>query len=195
MIGRCKDCGGTAPGRHPRCDGCVWERPTQIFHRNPGRWYVTLNGRRRMLRSRWVMERHLGRPLKPDEHVHHVNGDRSDDRVENLRVLSPSDHTRLHLDDMQAARGAATSGQWSGQADACVECGTTARRHRGLGLCTRCHAAMQARRRANLYPHVCEECETAFRSNSRTQRFCSRSCASRATANARWSRYYQAAAA
>lgn len=45
---------------------------------------------------RMVMQRHIGRPLRVDEHVHHINGDKRDNRIENLAIVNPSDHTREH---------------------------------------------------------------------------------------------------
>jgi hypothetical protein len=49
-----------------------------------------------VLEHRVVMENHLGRLLDPKEHVHHVNGDRHDNRVENLLVMTEKEHLLEH---------------------------------------------------------------------------------------------------
>lgn len=90
-------------------------------------------------RYRLVMEKHLGRFLLPTEIVHHKNGIVSDDRLENLEMMSQSDHLKSHLPKMRLAMKKKWEGKWSKHFSACKQCSTTARKHMGLGLCSRCY--------------------------------------------------------
>ena len=48
------------------------------------------------LEHRWVMEQKIGRPLKTSEHVHHRNGNRLDNRIQNLLLMSAQDHGSMN---------------------------------------------------------------------------------------------------
>jgi len=45
---------------------------------------------------RLVMERHLGRYIFPDEHVHHIDGNKTNNDIKNLQLLSINEHMKLH---------------------------------------------------------------------------------------------------
>lgn len=62
--------------------------------RGSGKGYTKVNG---VHRHRVVAEKMLGRPLKPGEIVHHIDGNKKNDTPENLKVMTQSDHIREHL--------------------------------------------------------------------------------------------------
>lgn len=45
----------------------------------------------------WLMERKLRRKLRPNEVVHHKNGNKLDDREENLELTTRAEHTSHHI--------------------------------------------------------------------------------------------------
>ncbi len=53
-------------------------------------------GRGYILEHRYLMARRVGRPLERNELVHHLNGIRSDNRLENLELLDMRLHSRGH---------------------------------------------------------------------------------------------------
>ena len=59
-----------------------------------GRGYreISINGQS-IKEHRHIMEQHLSRKLLPSEDVHHINGDKTDNRVENLEVIDHGKHT------------------------------------------------------------------------------------------------------
>lgn len=59
-------------------------------------------GETQALEHRLVMARHLGRQLAADEVVHHRNGRRTDNRIENLELWSTGHPKGQHIDDKVA---------------------------------------------------------------------------------------------
>ena len=73
-------------GRRQRKDG-------YILVYSPHHPYANKN---LVLEHRLVMEKYLGRFLNPKEIVHHINEDNSDNRIKNLELTTPEEHTRYH---------------------------------------------------------------------------------------------------
>lgn len=108
---RCKRFCGLHYGRFKK-----YGDPSITFKRHDGAGTKTVNGYRSMHRPahpnadtrgnimehRLVMSEMLGRPLFPDENVHHVNGVRDDNRPENLELWSTSQPAGQRVEDKVA---------------------------------------------------------------------------------------------
>jgi len=77
------------------------------YTRRDGRQVVIIrtNGSSRTVSyPKFLIERELGRKLNDDETVHHIDGDFSNNSIENLRVLARSRHSGFHAKKMEPVR-------------------------------------------------------------------------------------------
>ena len=107
----CQQCGQSF---HPRRAGakycsrpCMWANNGGHNRKDAPMWWKDSRGyisgqvwagekRRHVKQHRWLMEQHLGRPLEGHEDVHHINGDKMDNRIDNLRVMVHGTHSQHH---------------------------------------------------------------------------------------------------
>ena len=74
-------------GRFKRNDG-------YILILNPENPFCNKQGY--ILEHRLIMEKHIGRYLRKDEDIHHINHKKDDNRIENLMILPSNKHMILH---------------------------------------------------------------------------------------------------
>lgn len=85
-------------------DPLPWkDRPSKGWNHAAGYRFITNEQGIQILEHRDVMEKHLNRKLTSKEHVHHINGDKQDNRLENLEVLDIRVHGKLHGGQRRAA--------------------------------------------------------------------------------------------
>ena len=97
--------------RNPRWNGGVRQDPdgyryitvpeNHPFIEMAGRVFVHGRYHYNIAEHRLVMAQHLGRPLKKWELVHHLNSNKSDNRIENLELMK---HKKEHLPSMRVEK-------------------------------------------------------------------------------------------
>lgn len=105
--GNCPQCGAALKRRQKWCSSACYLKGRRSYagEGNPrykggsctqrGYVLVRVNGQTRYL-HRVLMEQHLGRKLERHEIVHHINHDKTDNRIENLRVVALGEHSLYH---------------------------------------------------------------------------------------------------
>jgi hypothetical protein len=109
----CLSCGKLFETTRAKCcsNKCAIEnkKKTGIMRRN-GHWnengyrVLYIDGDKSIKEHIYIMEMHVGRKLSKNEIVHHINKNRSDNRIENLILLTKSEHSSLHRKD-EISRG------------------------------------------------------------------------------------------
>ncbi|MGZ6360320.1 MAG: HNH endonuclease signature motif containing protein [Ktedonobacterales bacterium] len=170
------------------CDACI-VHDGLIWHKRPDNGYYTT----RLLLHRYVWEQAHG-PIPSGYHIHHKNGDKHDNRLENLELLTHGEHSARHYEEKLAPhrevalRNAQQTQERQRQERLqrvllCVVCG--GEYHSGAVHPTRfCSPECVEAARSGAFrseSRTCEQCGASYQATRRAQRYCSRLCNQRAS--------------
>ena len=80
-----------------------FKKGQQPYNFGKGKGYINIHGYKiisingtEILEHRYIISKKINRKLKPKEHTHHINENRLDNRIENLKIMERGQHTKLH---------------------------------------------------------------------------------------------------
>ncbi len=82
-------------------EGCKEMRDSKTYTDKRG--YLRFRDSNKLV-HRWVMEKKLDRPLHEDELVHHINGNKKDNKPDNLELMTRKEHFKEHVVPVIEAR-------------------------------------------------------------------------------------------
>lgn len=136
-------------------------RPIISFSIENNRNYVTINGRKSVTRDngygyiytsypgctgtvglhRIIIELHIGRKLRSDEHIHHIDGNKSNNSLSNLTVVNGCEHNREHTRERNWKHDPLNF--------CCSVCASTKRKHKAKTMCGNCYSKWRKKNAKN----------------------------------------------
>lgn len=163
------------------CDSCI-EWGGHRWHKKGSGYYM------RTVRLHQAIWERANGSVPAGFHLHHKNEDKTDNRLENLELLSHADHNRMHIHRMHAHQEKAVVNSQAvlrrneaerlKRALVCVVCGGTF--HSKSKRPTRfCSSACVESARSGAFSsdaRLCEYCGGSYTATRRVQRYCSKRC-------------------
>ncbi len=116
---------------NPNTDGVHKDGRGYVLIKSPNHPNRRFNGY--VFEHRLKMEKNIGRYLLKSECVHHINGIKDDNRIENLELTNNSEHIKNH-------RKSELIFGWSKKFYKCINCNLTRFKHASKGLCQLCYS-------------------------------------------------------
>lgn len=99
---KCINCGKSyfdrMSGKRKYCSlKCYWSALSKMHPKNDSNYNYIKVGESKRLLHRVVMEKHIGRKLEKQEIVHHIDGNRANNNIKNLEILTQAEHIKKHF--------------------------------------------------------------------------------------------------
>lgn len=100
----CKNCGSVFTNKDKNKKFCSVECACEFRRNKQKNAKLSKDGYKRIWLSDgscikehiYIMEQHIGRKLNKNECVHHIDGNRSNNDISNLQLMTIGEHSRLH---------------------------------------------------------------------------------------------------